>query len=472
MSVGRRIASNTAALTVSKAATLGLSFLVWVHLARTLTVDGVGVLTFGTALLAYFLLVVALGFDAVTVREIARNRERAQELVPVVLGLRLTLLGGAALAYGVLVMVLPQAASERAVLLVLGALLVVRAVQLDWVYQGLEEMGVIAIRDVVSSVVAALGAFLFVQDASDVLPAAVALVAGPLLSNLSLLVAYVRRYGAVVPRFDRAAWLAILIPALPLVASLFISEIYYSLDKVMLEFLRTTTEVGLYGIGYKVFALAVAPTGILYGAFFPALATTLGSQERMRAVGEVYARVQFGIGFAVTAAGVVLADDLVVALFGAEYAGAGGALRLLFLNAGVVYASMVYGVPLMAWDRQGVYFRAVAAGGVANVFLNVALIRPFGIEGAAGATLLSEAVVFVGLAILYRQSTGVLFAGLAARAAAAALVGAALPAVVLVWYEVSVFVAAPVVAVTSLGVLWATGLLAPTVLRTLLHPAS
>ena len=469
MSAGRRIAGNVGALAVSKVATLGLSFAVWVHLARTLTPDGVGVLTYGTALLAYFVLVVALGFDAVTVREIARDRDRARDLVPTVLGLRLVLLGGAAAVYAVLVWVLPQTPAERTVLLVLGGLLVVRAVQLDWVYQGLEEMGTIAIRDVAASAIAAGGAFAFVRGPDDVLPAAAAIVAGPLLSNASLLVAYGRRYGLAWPRFDRAAWLAVLLPALPLVASAFVSEIYYSLDKIMLEGLRTTSEVGLYGVAYKVFALSIAPTGVLYGAFFPAIAATLGSPERMRSVSEVYARLQFGIGCAVTAAGVVFADVLVVAVFGAEYAEAGGALRLLFLNAGVIYANMVFGVPLMAWDRQGAYFRAVAAGGVANVALNVALIRPFGIEGAALATLLSEAVVLVGLATLYRGMAGRVFAGVAARAVGVALVGAALPAAVLVNFGVSVFVAAPVVAVVSLGALWASGLVALPALRSLLH---
>ena len=471
MSVGRRIAKNAGALAVSKVATLCLSFVVWVHLARTLTTDGVGVLTYGTALLAYFLLIVALGFDAVTVREIARDRGRAEDLVPTVLGLRLTLLAGAAAVYLVLVWVLPQTPSDRAVLLVLGGLLVVRAVQLDWVYQGLEEMGTIAIRDVAASAIAAGGAFAFVRGPDDVLPAAAALVAGPLLSNASLLVAYARRYGLSWPRFDRSAWLAVLLPALPLVASAFVSEIYYSLDKVMLEGLRTTAEVGLYGVAYKVFALAIAPMGVLYGAFFPAIAATLGSPERMRSVSEVYARLQFGVGCAVTAAGVVFADALVVAVFGTEYAEAGGALRLLFLNAGVVYASMVYGVPLMAWNRQGAYFRAVAAGGVANVALNVALIRPFGIEGAALATLLSEAVVLVGLATLYRRAAGPLFVAVAVRAVVVALVSAALPAAVLVGLGVSVFVAAPVVAVTALGALWASGLGSLPALRSILHPA-
>lgn len=469
MTKARRIASNTAALAVSKAATLGLSFVVWVHLARTLTAEGVGVLTFGTALLAYFLLLITLGIDAVTVREIAREHGRTADLVPTVLGIRLTLLllgGGVYLA---LVLGVPRFAPDRPVLLVLGGMLVVRAVQLDWVYQGIEEMGAIAARDVAASVLAAAAAVAFVRGPDDVLPAAAAIVAGPLVSNLSLFAAYTRRFGLAVPRFDRARWRAVLVPALPLMASVFLSEIYYSLDKVMLEALRTTAEVGQYGVAYKVLSLAIAPAAVLYGAFYPALSSALGDGAKMRAVGEAYARVQFGIGLSVAAGGAVVAPALVPAVFGAEYAAAGTALQLLFLNAGVMYVAMVYGVPLMAWDRQGAYFRAIAGGAAANVALNVALIRPLGIEGAALATLLSEAIVLVGLARYYRQSTEGLFAPLVARAAVAALAGAALPAAALLWAGVPVLAVVPILVATSLAALWRSRLLTPATLKSLLR---
>lgn len=447
---------------------MGLSFAVWVHLARTLTADGVGILTFGTALLAYFLLMVTLGIDAVTVREIARDRNRIADLVPTVLGLRLALLAAAGLVYGAIVLALPALAPNRAVFLILGCLLVVRAVQLDWVYQGLEEMGVIAVRDVAASAGAALVAFTFVRGPDDVLWAAAALVAGPLLSNLSLLVAYGRRYGLSWPHLGRARWMAILGPALPLVGAAFVSEVYYSLDKIMLEGLRTTAEVGEYGVAYKLLALALAPTGVLYGAFFPALASALDSPERMQTVSEAYARVQFGLGLSVAAGGAVLAPDLITAVFGEPYAGAGVALQLLLLNAGVVYANMAFGVPLMAWNREKPYFWAVAAGAVGNVLLNLSLIVPFGIEGAAAATLLSEGVVLVGLATLFRQSVGRVFAGVALRSAGVAVVGAALPGSLLLYVGVPVLAAAPMVAVVAGGALWVSGLVSPPRLATLL----
>ena len=469
MTKARRIASNTAALAVSKVATLGLSFIVWVHLARTLNAEGVGVLTFGTALLAYFLLLITLGIDAVTVREIARDPGRTADLVPTVLGIRLSLLVLGGGAYLAMVLGLPRFAPDRTVLLVLGGMLVVRAVQLDWVYQGIEEMGVIAVRDVAASVLAAGAAVLFVRAPDDVVPAAMAIVAGPLLSNLSLLVGYSRRFRLAFPRFDRARWRAVLIPSIPLMASVFLSEVYYSLDKVMLEALRTTAEVGQYGVAYKVLSLAIAPAAVLYGAFYPALANAVGDADQMRAVGEAYARVQFGVGLAVAAGGVVVAPALVPAVFGPDYAVAGPALQLLLLNAGVMYVAMAYGVPLMAWDRQGDYFRAVATGAIANIGPNVLLIRPFGIEGAALATLLSEGTVLVSLAWFYRQSTEHLLSPLLVRALATGLVGAALPAAALLRLGVPVLAIVPGVAATSLVALGYSGLLTPATLRSLLH---
>jgi O-antigen/teichoic acid export membrane protein len=442
------IGRNTLALGIGQAVTLGVNFAAWVHLSRALGPEGFGVLTLGLAILSYFLLAVTLGLDVVGVREIARapagDVGSLRTLVANVLGLRLALaLVATALYVGIAFWVAGTAPAAVA-LAVLGLQLVARAVQLDWVYQGIERMWVLALRTAGAAGLLAGLAFALVRDGTDVVVAAVAVGAAPLVANGLLLGAYAGEFGPPRPR--AGAWRALLVPALPLAASAFVSEVYYNLDKIMLEALRTTAEVGLYGAGYKVYALAVAPAAALFPAFFPTLARA-GTQAERADAARRFASALLLIGLPVLAVAPFAAGPVLDLLFGPEYAAGAPALQLLLANAGVVYVAMAYGVPLTAWDRERAYFVVVAAGAALNVALNLLLIGRFGTAGAASATLCTEASILVGMAVLHRRETRALYAGTWLRTVPPAVtagvvawavcdvwpVGAWVPAVIAAW---------------------------------------
>ena len=426
-SAARRVARNAGALTVSRVAVLGLNFATWVHLARTLAPEGFGVLSFGTAVLAYFLLAVSLGFDEFTIREIARDARRVQSLAADVLGARLAIAAAAISLYLGVVLWLDQAPAARLALALLAVHLLVRAIRLDWVYQGTERMGVIALRDAVSALLTVTFALTVVRGPDDLPLAAAALVVAPLLSNAALAIAYVREHGRPRLRLRADTLKPILTAAIPLAAATFVSEIYYSLDRVMLEALRTTAEVGLYGAAYKVLGLALAPSAVLAPAFFPALANALGDPARMRVVSRTYARLMLIVGVPLAVVGPFVSAELLSLLYGADYTPVASSLTLLFANGAVIYIAMSFGIPLLAWDRQVAYLKAVLVGGVANVGLNIWLIAPYGPAGAAAATLLSELAVLVAIGWLYWRETGLLHLDLLAMVLGVVAVGVLAP---------------------------------------------
>lgn len=464
MTAARRIARNAGALAGSQGVTLGLNFVAWAHLARTLAPEGFGVLGFGTALLAYFAVVVQLGFDAVVVREAARDPSRVPELAGSLTALRLLLGAAALVAYAAVVWLLPRPPLVRATLLVQGIGLVVLATRLSWVFQAVETMGTIAVRDAVTAVLNVSAVLLLVRRPDQILLAAALTAAVPLVGNAWLWAAYRRAFGRLRLRVDFAAWAALLRPALPLAASAFLIEIYLRLDQVMLEFLYSTASVGLYSAAVRLIGIAQVPATIAYGAFFPALAAAHGDPERMRTTGRMMARVLLAVGLPIAIAGPWLAGGALTFAFGAPYAAAAPALAVLLVNVGVVYVNMAVGTPLMAWDLQKPYMWAILAGAVANVALNFLLIPPYGLVGAAVATLAAESTVCVGLSGLYFRATGELplkpvLAALPVAAAAAlpAALGAHLGWPLLASVGLSVAAAA--------GVAWRLGIIDPAALR-------
>lgn len=431
MTAARRIARNALALAGSHGVTMTLNFVAWAHLAQTLAPEGFGVLGFGTALLAYFSVIVQLGFDAVAVREGARDPARVPELAGTVTALRLLLSLVSILAYAALVWALPRPPEMRLALLVQGVSLVALATRLGWVFQAIEKMEALAARDVATAVLNAAAVLVLVRRPDQIVLAAALTACVPLVGNAWLWVAYHRVFGRLRLRANRAAWMALLRPALPLAASAFLIEIYLRLDQVMLEFLYSTASVGLYSAAVRLVIIAQVPGLIAYGAYFPTLAAAHGDMDRMRASGRTMARVLIAIGLAVAVAGPWLAADALAFAFGDAYTSAAPALAVLLVNVGVVYVNMTVGTPLMAWDLQKPYMWAVLGGALVNVALNVVLIPPYGLVGAAVATLASETTVCLGLCRLYYRATGELpfrSAGHAALVAVAATVPAALGA--------------------------------------------
>ncbi|HYE96763.1 MAG TPA: flippase [Rubricoccaceae bacterium] len=465
------ILRNLRALALARGATMVLQLVTAAYLARTLAPERFGYLGFGLALLAYFGLLVNFGLNTLGTREVARVPERVVELAGAVLGLRLLLALGAFVAYLAVLAALPGSALFRGTLAVLGLTLFGQALSVEWVYEGVQQMGTLALRNVAAAVLHLVGVIGLVQEPDDVAWAAAAAAGSVLAGNGWLLLAYRRTFGRLRVWASRAQWKGLFGPALPFAASAFMVSVYYHLDQIMLGLLTTQAEVGLYTAAYRLLTAALVPALLVAQAFFPALAEASGDVPAMRSQGAAFARTMFGLGLPAAVAGVGLAHPLLVLFAGEAFAPASAAFALLMANAALVYVNMAYGHPLLAWDRQRAYLSVVAAGAGLNAALNAFLIPRYGIEGAAAATLASEVVVGTGLVVLHRAVVGQVYGGALLRAAAATALGVGGPLLACRALAVPLALTLALIALGYAAAAWAFGLVDGSLLRHLRAPA-
>lgn len=418
-----RIARNVGALAAARGVTVFVALIVTAYLTRVLTPTYFGILGFGSALLSYFSLLVKFGFDTLGAREGARRTDEIPQLASRITSLKLFLCVPGYLAFLAVVLLLPKDLLVKQVLAVQGLLLFALAISVEWVYQSVQRMGVLAVRNVAAALVHVGVVVVLVRSPSDVLLAAAASVLAVLVANVWILASYTKDFARLRIRIEPRKWLPLIKPALPIAASSFMIAIYYALDQVMIGMIKGETEVGFYTAGYKLLGAALVPAQIIYLAFFPSLSEALGHMDQMRERAALYARSMAAFGLPVAVGGILLAVPILVGFAGEAYIPGGGAFALLMVNAGFVYVNMTFGQPLIAWNRQKAYFWAVGTGAVANIILNAVLIPSYGIEGAASATVLSECVVLAGLAYLHWKVVGDLYLATWIRAALAALVG-------------------------------------------------
>lgn len=166
-------------------------------------------------------------------------------------------------------------------------------------------------------------------------------------------------------------------------------------DRYLLRWLASTRAVGLYTLG----AQLTQPLTFLASAFQTAFGPYVFKIFREDDAPEFFARVAKAVVVVLGTVAVTVGiwtDELVALVGTRRYAEAGVVVPALLLGAmfGTLYTQMAIGIPIA--KKTGAFAMVSGTGAVVNVLGNLVLIPPLGMEGAAAATVVSSAVLWIG----------------------------------------------------------------------------
>lgn len=401
-----KIASNLFSLTSAEIAKRLLGFITLVYLGRMLDINGFGIIGFASAFISYFILVVNFGFNTYGTVEVAKDQSKTLMYVNNILSIRIILA-----VFLTLILVLYLLFSEKNlltkyVILITGFTLFANAIALNWVFQAVEKMQFIAIRQVLGGLISLVGVMIFVHSKDDVLIAAAILSLSMLIGNIWFIPIYHRMFGKIRFEFDLQFWKELFVKSFPLAFASIMIGIYYNLDMVMLGYMKPESDVGIYSAAFKIFMLGVLPFQLIFSAFFPALSRAgLQDTSEFKSTLKNYGKFILGTGIV---SGIVLltfSERVILLIFGENYLPSAAPLSILAMNIIIVSINVFLGNPMMAWGKNKEYSLAITMGAVTNIILNFILIPKYSYIGAAFATLASEVAVFIGLYYLFRKFT-------------------------------------------------------------------
>ena len=134
-----------------------------IYLARTLGTAHYGIFTYAMTIVYYFWWVVDLGTGMYGTREIAKNRERAGEIMNPLLSFRITVGFLVFALYVTIVTFSDLAASARAIYIGCGVYLVTYALYTDWAFRGVEKFKYIVFGNFLNSMTFLLLCLAFVH---------------------------------------------------------------------------------------------------------------------------------------------------------------------------------------------------------------------------------------------------------------------------------------------------------------------
>jgi O-antigen/teichoic acid export membrane protein len=385
---------NLAYASVS-AASAGLLLILFIVSGRTLGDVEFGKFSFALALGTIFETLMDFGLHQVTIRAVARDRSQATDLLHHTLGIKLIWGAVALAALAAAATILRPEWDIRVACYLVGASLVLRSYMLTirGVLQGLERFGWDSI------VVAADRAILLVFGT-------IALLAGTGLRGLAIAFVIARgtalalaawltnaQLGGVGIRFDRAIWRELQTTALPLGFFLVVLNLYSYVDGVMLGVMRGNVETGLYAAAYRTYEGMSYLPSIIASVLTPRLSELFvksGREHKRVALAGLGGSVALAV--AVGTAAYVLAQPLLVWLFGDDFAPAASAFRILCVGLPLVFAIWVLHAIVISVNRESLLVKTALVGLAVNVSLNLYVIPRMGADGAALATVLGELV--------------------------------------------------------------------------------
>ncbi|HEY9286562.1 MAG TPA: flippase [Candidatus Dormibacteraeota bacterium] len=202
----------------------------------------------------------------------------------------------------------------------------------------------------------------------------------------------------VAPRFEMTLLRGLLIAGVPLALGFTITSIYAQVDVVLLQLFKGFQLVGWYSAANRyIDAVAWIPQSAM-GAVFPALSMVAAARQPQLAFAYQKSYKMLAVLGVPLAVGIgVLAFPLIRLLApSGHFDAAVPALQLLAPSVLLLFVNNAFIYTLTAINRQLDFTRLTVATLIVNLVLNLALIPPFSVLGAASASTLTELALFLG----------------------------------------------------------------------------
>ena len=402
------VAKNTFWLTVSLVVSKVIKYSLIIYAARFLGASEYGTFNFSMSFVALFAIFADLGINTLTSREVAKEKE-VKVKIPTIFTLKIaisiaTFIGIAAVSF-----LVPQTEKIKTVIWLMAGFSLVNGIS-NFLYNcfyGRQEMQYQTITEIVEALVCTVLGIYFISLNPHAYSLAIAYVISALSGFVVIALIFKHKFGDILkPTVDKKEWQRVLTMAWPLALSGIFATIYTNTDSIILGFWKLFTQVGYYNAAQKIIALAVVPAGLVATAFFPILSRhSENDKPKTQKIFDYQNIILLAIAIPMIVGGFILANGMIIHIYGEAYLPAVLALKILILMAGMSYLATAFGNILLVYNQQKNAFWAYFWGAMINVPLDILWIGKWGFYGAAWATVVTSFLSITILAYFVRKHT-------------------------------------------------------------------
>jgi len=369
------------------------------YVSRVLGAENLGKVNYVHSIISYFILISGLGISTYGIREGARVRDDNQKVTQLISECFSIAVIMTMLSYLVMILMIfffPSISDYKTLFLIEGALVLFDTIGIEWVNTVFEDYLYITIRTIVVHIISILAIFVFIHERTDYyVYACITVGTTGLVSILNWFHCRKRCKLKFCVTNNTKSHIK---PILVFFANKLAVSLYVNSDVTMIGFLIGDFNVGLYSVSVKVYTIVKSMIAAMYTVTIPRLASKTGNNDK-EGFKNLFSKLSSFMTLAVFPAMMglcMLAPNIILLLFGEEYAEAGNSLRILAI--GIIFAiyggivSTVYNVT-KGLEKNSLIATILAAA--INISLNVVLIPTFKEVGAAVTTVIAELVTFL-----------------------------------------------------------------------------
>lgn len=407
MSLQQKIFSNTLIQVIGKVASTGLNLFAFALMTRELGQTGFGAYTTVVTFLSFFAIIADLGLTLVTVQMINDNKDEESKTLGNLFGLRLVsallFIGSAPL----FVLFFNYGADVKSGVLVAAASFIFTALNQIMVglFQNRLKMDRVAWADTLSRFILIAGVILSIKQHWGLNGMLIATSAASFASFVLHFV-FARRFARIRPQFDFAKWKQIINLSWPLAVTIAFNLIYLRADTLILSFIKSPGEVGLYGAAYKIIDVLSSLPFMFAGIILPLLVNAWNNQDKQQF--KSILQKSFDV-MAIAALPMVIgtqffANDIIILIAGNDFREAGAILRVLILAVAAIFMGNMTAHAVIAVKAQKKIIWIYVFTGITSLIAYLYFIPRFSYFGAAAVTIYSEtAIALLTTIFIYRH---------------------------------------------------------------------
>ncbi len=365
------------------------------YLSRVIGAHGIGIYTFTTSIVSYFILFGVLGLNTFGSREIAYHQDDIEKRSRVFWEIFLLKLLSVTASSVIFLICLPFF-SKSLFIFYLIEIIIFFSTSLDisWFFIGMEDFKDLVVRGIVARILIVLSVFVFVKTAHDVWIYVLINCLGTLISSLWIWPLAFRKI-----TFVKIPFRDILLPLIPSIA-LFMptiaTSIYLSINKVMLGALDSIEAAGYFQQSDNIIRMILMLITSLGTVMMPHIAKLFAEGNKQKidlSLEKSFHFISF-LGFPAFIGLTIISDHFSVLFYGKNFLETGKIMSIECIIIVFIGFSNIVGMQyLLPTNKVKLYTLSVTLGAISNIIANPMLILMFGAEGAAAATALSEIIV-------------------------------------------------------------------------------
>jgi len=411
MNTVQRIAKNTAVLLAATIISKVLGFFYVMYTARYLGAEGFGILSFALAFTGIFGVLTDLGLSPLTVREVARDKSLAKKYLKNISVMKaiLVTITFALIAIVINLLGYPEQTIKVVYLISISVVFNSFTAMFYSIFRAFEKMEYQSLGQILSSVLMFSGVlFAISQGFSVVRFASIYFIASSIVFGCSFIIC-VWKFVKPEIEFDWNFWKPTIKEALPFGLTGISGMIYTYTDSIMLSLMQGDEIVGWYNAAYRLILILLFIPGIINSAIFPTMSKFyISSQNALKLMCEKYFKIMFIIGIPLGVGTTLLANKIILLIFGREYRPSIIALQILIWTIVLTFAGASFVKLFESINKQIIITKISGICVIINILLNLLLIPKFSYVGASVATVITEFILVGGIFIFaYKFGYGI-----------------------------------------------------------------